>query len=346
MMKKPHTNSLISQLALTTIMVVCLFLYPDKARGEEQQETPVEQEENDKFMNFVDRYHTYLLNRVNKPAIWFDNFFGDPRTDDEDLPKSFVRLRLSSRYTEGEGFEFPVRIRANLKLPRASRKLRLIVVGQSEQEFQKAKNRDDPSNIGDEELKAEGSGVGLRYTLFKTVRSKLHFGGGVNNLSPLEYLGRVAWRRLIHVGKKNIIRLKQTGFWHSEDGYGETSRIDLERVLAHQLTGRLSLHGTYYDNDPDTEKNNGLNWGIETNLFKRITPKTAVSFDLATHGVTRPEREVTDYRIASRIRTNTLRPWLFFEVEPQVTFPLSEITEERQAVGAITVVMEIQFAGT
>jgi hypothetical protein len=34
------------------------------------------------------------------------------------------------------------------------------------------------------------------------------------------------------------------------------------------------------------------------------------------------------------------------EIEPEVTFPLDEITGERHAVGAITILMEIQFAAT
>ncbi len=336
----PANISAIFRSILATIMAVCLILHSEPARGEPQSS----QAETDTFMSFVDKYHSYLLGRVNQPAVWFDNFFGDPRTEDEELPTSFVRLRISARYTEGERFEFPIRLRANLKLPRASRKLRLIIVGENEEEFRTAQSGDDSANITGEDINEERSSIGLRYTFYKTLRAKLHFGGGVGNLVPFEYYGRISWRRLIHIGKKNIIRLKQSGFWNSVDGYGETSRLDLERSLAYEITGRLSLSGTYYDNDPNTETNNGLNWGVETNFFKHITKKTAASFDLGAYGVTRPDIKNTDYRIASRVRTNILRPWLFFEIEPQVTFPLTE-TGKRQAVGAITVMMEIQFAG-
>ena len=133
-----------------------------------------------------------------------------------------------------------------------------------------------------------------------------------------------------------VIRFKQSGFWNSIDGFGESSSLDLERSLAHEITGRLSLSATYYDSDPDSETNNGLNWGIETSFFKHLTTKTAGSFDLGVYGITRPDTETTNYRIASRIRTNILRPWLFFEFEPTVSFYKSE-TGERQAVGAMMV---------
>jgi hypothetical protein len=38
-----------------------------------------------------------------------------------------------------------------------------------------------------------------------------------------------------------------------------------------------------------------------------------------------------------------LRPWLFFEIEPEVNFPL-DIDGKRRAVGAVTFIFEIQFA--
>ncbi|MCK4838367.1 MAG: hypothetical protein KAS94_06155, partial [Desulfobulbaceae bacterium] len=163
--------------------------------------------------------------------------------------------------------------------------------------------------------------------------------------SPFEYYSRISYRRLLHIGGANVIRFKQIGFWDSVNDLGETSRLDLERALAHEITGRLSLIGTYYDYEPNSETNNGLNWGVETSFFKHLTTKTAASFDLGAYGVTRPGTRATRYRIASRIRTNIFRPWLFFEIEPEVTF-LTPETGSRNTVGAIMVMMEIQFAAS
>lgn len=345
MARTPINTGVVSKSIIAIMMAVCLALPASPAMGEEiQPDTQESQAESAASMNFVDKYHAYLQDRVNQPAVWFDNFFGDPETDDDELPTSFVRLRISAQYTEGEGFYLPVRLRANIKLPRASRKLRLIIAGENEEELQSSADRDTTTTVTGEKSTDEKSTVGLRYTLYKTLRAKLHFGGGVSNIVPLEYYGRVSYRRLIHIGRKNIIRLKQSGFWDSVDGYGETSRLDLERAFAHEITGRLSLSGTYYDSDPDTEINRGLNWAVETSFFKHLTTKTAVAFDLGTYGVTRPASEITNYKIAGRIRTNPLRPWLFLEIDPAVTFPRDEITGERHAIGAITVMMEIQFA--
>jgi hypothetical protein len=324
-------------------LAVALNLAAQPSRAEVPPEKRNGPAETRTFMNYVDKYHSYLVGQVNQPAVWFDNFFGDPRTDDAELPTSFVRLRISSRYTEGEGFKFPIRLRANIKLPRASRKLRLVIVGESYAEIQAARASETSADITGEGFDNQKGSVGLRYMLYNTIRSTLNFGGGTSSLSPFEYYGQINYLRLIHIGGENVIRVRQTGFWNSIHGLGETSSVDLERKFAQAITGRLSLSGTYYDAEPGTENNNGLNWALENSLFKQLTAKTAASFDLGVYGVTRPGTKASNYRIGSRLRVNALRPWLFFEIEPEVTFPLPE-TGRRQAVGAIMVMMEIQFA--
>lgn len=297
--------------------------------------------ESGSFMKLMDQYHSYLEGRVNQPAIWFDNFFGEPRAEDDDeLPRSLVRLRVSSNYTEGEGLTFPVRFRVNMKLPRASKKLRLIIVGKNQDELNKGVDKNKLTTA--DPLVEEKSGVGLRYTLYQNIRSRIHFGGGTS-LSPFEYYGSATVKRLVHVGDTDLITLSQTGTWNSIYGLSETTQVDFEMNLRNKTTFRLSVTGIYYDSDPDTEDNNGLNWGGAASFYRLLTEKTATSFDLGVYGLTRPSFEISNYRVAYRVRTNTLRPWLFFEIEPEVTFPLSD-EGDRQAIGAIYIMTEIQFA--
>ena len=283
-----------------------------------------------------DRYHSYLNENINKPLIWFDNFFGDPRLAEEDLPTSFIRWRNAIRFTEGEGVTFPIRIRANIKLPKASKRLRLVVTGENEDDLQAP--RTDPSVTPGLTAQQDNntSNVGLRYTLYKTLREILHLGGGLRLSTPFEYYVRAYYRRFLHIGAKNIITFTETGFWHSDEKLGETTRIDFNRLLSQSLSNRISVFGTY------SEVSEGVEWGVEESLFKKLTPKTAISFDLGMYGDTRPHTEINNYRISSRFRANIFRPWLFFELEPEVTFPLDEFGRW-QTVGAFTFVLEIQF---
>jgi len=283
-----------------------------------------------------DRYHDYLATRINEPVIWFDNFFGDPRTEDKTQPTSFVRLRTAARFTESLGFRFPVRLYANLKLPKASRRLRLVITGENKNEAEIAKT--DSSSVAALNTLQEdkSTNLGLRYMIYDTLRTTLHFGGGMRLQWPLDYYFRIRYERLLHIGSKSIVRLSETGFWQSLDGFGETTRFDFERTLNDTISNRFSMFGTY------SEISEGLEWGVEESVFKQLSPKSAVSLDLGSYGRTDPSTRIINYRIASRYRQNFLRPWLFFEVEPEVTFPL-ELDDTHSTVGAITFYLEVQF---
>lgn len=286
--------------------------------------------------SFLDEYHTYMLGKIKGQTIWFDNFFGDRRIEEDDLPSSFVRLRVVARFTEGEGLTFPIRLRANLELPKVNRRLRLVIFGGNREED---RFRESDDTI-DSSLKSGGekdwTNLGLRYMIYKSLRDRFHFGGGLSLGWPLDYYGRMRYERLLHNGTDNVIRFTETGFWNSLTGFGETSQIDLEKILGEQLTGRFSLIGTY------NEDISGIQWGAEANLFRQLSENSALAFDLGTYGTSEPHMRIENYRIGGRYRRNFLRPWLFFEIEPEVTFPLSDIGK-RETVGAITTVLEIQF---
>ncbi|MBU0481788.1 MAG: hypothetical protein KKG47_11885 [Proteobacteria bacterium] len=319
------------------VILILSFVGAGGVTAKEEEDVDL-REENDALssQSILDRYHSYLREKFHGPVVWFDDFFGDPRLEFEELPASFVRLRVVARYTEGEGFDFPLRLRANVKMPRFTRRFRLIVVGENEDDIAETQ-KDKADNPGlDLQPNDNRTNLGLRYLVYKNLRSRFHFGGGVSLHTPVESYVRMYYRRLAHIGKNNVIKLTETVFWNTRHGFGETSRIDMERVLLEDLTGRVSLFGTY------AEDSNGLDWGGEVNLFRQLTGKSAVAFDFGAYGETRPEKRMTNYRVASRYRRNFYRPWLFFELEPGVNFPL--VAEQgREAVGYLSVVFEIQF---
>ncbi len=345
----PSGTKHLSKLSLLLLFSLSLSIFISEAGCEELLEAEDSDEKPAFYSNWLDKSHSYILNRVNTPATWFDLFFGDPRTLDLEMPSTFVRLRTTVRFIEGEGAKFPVRLRANIKLPRASRKLRLIVTGENEDYVETSGTGTNVSatTITGEDQEDEQSSVGLRYNLYRTIRSYLHFGGGVSNLDPFDYYVRATYRRFLHLCDKDLVRFSQTGFFNSIDNFGETTRIDLERKMSNISTGRISFYGTYSDSSEaifsDYEASYGVEWGVEANLFRQLSAKSALSLDLGVYGETRPTTEITNAIIAQRFRKNIHRPWLFAEVGTEVTFPLTE-DEGRKAIGALSITFEIQFS--
>ncbi|NTV14755.1 MAG: hypothetical protein HGA96_12625 [Desulfobulbaceae bacterium] len=318
------------------LLLLTMLAAADWAQAETEPPAPEETSAEAVICNYLDEYHTYLLGKIKGPTIWFDNFFGDQRAEEDDLPVSFVRFRAVARYTEGEGMTFPMRLRANLNLPKINRRLRLVIFGGNREEdrLRETDNNLDPSLMGAQQ--EERPNLGLRYLIYKTLRDRFDFGGGLSLSSPASYNGRMRYERLIQISPLYITRFTETGFWDSQIGFGETTRLDFEKILAPQTTGRFSLFGTFAEDNP------GLQWGAEINLYRQLSEQSALAFDLGAYGDGVTTGQVTNYRIASRYRRNFLRPWLFFEVEPEMIFPLIE-RGERDAIGIMTTVLEIQF---
>lgn len=301
------------------------------------EESPPTQEESPSsgITGFLDEYHTLMLGEIKGQTLWFDNFFGDRRTEEDDQPTSFVRLRTVARFTEGTGMTFPIRLRANLELPRVNRRLRLVIFGGNREEdrLMEANDTIDPALKNGEEK--DWTNLGLRYMIYRSLRDRFNFGGGLSLGWPLDYYGRMRYERLLHNSKNSSILFSETGFWKSLTGFGETSQIDMEKILNDILTGRLTFFATYSAERP------GLQWGVESSLFRQLSKRSALALDLGVYALNRPSTQIS-YRIAGRYRQNFLRPWLFFEIEPELDFLQSE-NGERDTVGVLTTVLEVQF---
>jgi hypothetical protein len=59
-------------------------------------------------------------------------------------------------------------------------------------------------------------------------------------------------------------------------------------------------------------------------------------------GVNHPEWTIDNYRVGTRYRRNFYRPWLFFEIEPEVTWP-KKVDGHREPLFATTFLIEFQF---
>ncbi|MDX8411891.1 MAG: hypothetical protein R8K46_08520 [Mariprofundaceae bacterium] len=287
--------------------------------------------------SWLDHTHAYLSRKLCEPAVWFDDFFGDERSEQEGRPSSFVRWRNSATWTEGDGLEYRTRFSANVRLPKIERRLRLIISGET---------RDDPTEVLPDdpvdpgfELDPEVSrlNVGLRYDLLERPRYKLSLGSGVRLRFPVDPYARIRFRYTHPMGDVSLLRLIQTGLWRKDDGFSETTQLDLERALSESTLLRWGNSGTY------GEITDGLNWASQVSLLHQFSDKTAISLDVGASGVTEPGFEVSNYRAGMRFRQNFYRKWLFYELEPSASWPKDVLKNGRNASYAMTFALEFQF---
>jgi hypothetical protein len=130
--------------------------------------------------------------------------------------------------------------------------------------------------------------------------------------------------------------------WQAVEHFTDTTQLDFERTITTFSLVRWANNVTY------TEGSNGITWNTGVSFLTQLTPKSAISYDTSMWGVNYPMWTVQNYRVGIKYRKNFYRPWLFFELEPEVTWPRNESQKDYTGQRGISVyaflaTLEIQF---
>ncbi|MBI5576730.1 MAG: hypothetical protein HY896_10270 [Deltaproteobacteria bacterium] len=292
------------------------------------------------FMRTVDERHSSIERSILDRVVRFDNFFGSVKTENVRLPEYLIRWQNSLRFEEGNHVKYRTNVRAGFTLPKINKRLRLVVTGESEAEPAAARLPEDPGNPGFDRTLPNTRIVNteLRYGFFRTPALDIFAGAGVRVKRPFETFARTRLQYTRKLGELTLFRLGETLFWKNTEKLGETTEIDLERQLTPTTLLRWSNAGTL------AQETRGLEWGTELSLLRALTPRSAVTLSGGVFGVTDPDAQVETYRILARYRRNFLRPWLFYELEPEMSWPRQPDGKYRPT-DAFTVRLEIVFQG-
>ncbi len=286
--------------------------------------------------SWLDKTHALVSQKLCEPAMWFDNFFGDERSIEEGRPGTYARWRNEIRWSEEENFQYRTSFNASVKLPKASRKLKLIIAGESKDDPSEILRRDPADIDGAAATTRERTAIGLRYDVREKPKSKFSISAGLRAKLPLQPLARVRYRYSYPLSELALFRITEAVFWKKWEGFGSATRLDIERLLSTPTLARWSTSGTF------SEISSGVDWGTTLSMFYKFNRREAMSLDLGASGVTRPRAIVESYRIGARFRRNFHRPWLFYEFEPEVSWPRND-SGQYESIAAITFRIEIQF---
>jgi len=290
-------------------------------------------DEEDHPASWLDRYHSYLTQRLCQPAAWFDGFFGDDRALEETPVGTFFRLRNELEWDESEDFNARVRLSANISLPGASDRLRLLLTRDEDVrgEFEPY----TPVEAGDDEKQTR---LGLRLNVVDRMWSRLDVDSTVQvNTDSLNPILRGRYRYVEQLTTHTFARFTQIAFWEYEDGFGTTSRADWEWYRTTDTQMRVSGQGTW------SEVSEGVDWRSSITAFRQLNEKTAIRTELGAFGWTEPEWETEELFVNFRYRRTFLRPWLFYELRPEHAWVIDEDSNNRRGDWRFIVTLEVQF---
>ncbi|GGI66933.1 hypothetical protein GCM10007978_00160 [Shewanella hanedai] len=288
----------------------------DKQVGEEEDPCLTQSANDTAFDNAFD----YLNTKFCQPALWFDSFFVDERTQDDARAGTLVRWTNDFSNYQKEGFKYKINLNARFNLPGVNKKVKVIIDSQGEDDpfaFLKGPNNDGERDIG------------LRYDWY--AKDRVSFNIKANFKPKLE----ARWRYAYPISQSTIARLTQK-VYQEKKVTGESTEFDIEHSFDEDFLLRWSAVAQYENRD------NGWEFGSSVNLYHYISSKQALNYIASIYGVDAPYHYVENARIAVTYRQNIAREWLFFEITPEYSWT-KEVDEERLDQVVITFRVEVMF---
>ena len=257
--------------------------------------------------SWYDETQIYINSRFCEPALWFDNFFGNDRVFLEGAAGTYIRWRNDFSYDEEEHFTFNTDISFSIELPVLEDRLRLTFESDEDESL-----RDVAPGSNQESTNT----LGLQLDLAESTRSKFNINV---SLSPRV---RLRYRYTYPVYETVTLRLTQE-LQREKSVHSARTLIDVEKLFKNRLFFRSSSEAKL------SEEFDGVDWLQAFILYQRVNKKTSLSYETSASGITYPLTLATNYRVAVRFRKNFHRRWLFYEVSPELTWPVT-LDEDRQ----------------
>jgi hypothetical protein len=269
----------------------------------------------------ADRLHRRISSGVLKTAETIDAFFHTEQTEIEENQTVF-KVSLGLFFEAEEETRMETRSRLKLVLPGFQDRLHLILTGDPETVDEVLGETIDASPeetlSGDET--GDGAGAALRYFVLDDLKRNLSFSAGVR-IRDTRLVGfpEARYRRLLDLDDEDLaIRFEQRVVWYTDDGWQESSRVDMDVLLKEDYLWRTSLMGVWAEADA------GYDYHLRFKLFHQLWKRAALSYEWDNAFNVCADSQLGEILFKLSYRQSFWRPWLFFELIPQLSFPESE----------------------
>ncbi len=279
---------------------------------------------------WYDETQIFLNSTLCQPVLWFDDFFSNDRVFDDGVPGTYIRLRNDFIYDEENHFEFKMGISASLVLPGFKNRLRLTFSNEDDEDL-----RDIIPGNGED----TANSLGLQLDLFQNLHTKFNVSF---NLKP-----RLRFRYRVEYPVDEHLRLRLTQEVQREKSVvSARTKFDAEHSFLEWLIFRSSTELEL------SEEYDGYDWAQAFVVFQRVNKKASLSYETSIKGISHPRFMDTNYRVAVRYKQNFHRHWLFYEVVPELTWPITLsdnrkiVEKERRSKWQLLFRLEIHFGNS
>lgn len=283
---------------------------PESAVPQTQSGIPQTQV-SDRF-DSMDASRDYLSGKVTSFASYIDRFFGGDRHYQESNPSVF-QMNLTRATGYGGTRKFELEARLNLRLPVTEGRLRLLVETDPEKNI-----IDAPANgaavLPNKVDVPKSVAVATRLATTEEGAWHFHTDAGLKFPIPVRPFARSAGSYSVPLGEWRLIAAESV-YWFNTLGVGETTSLNLERILTAQFLFRSASIATWL------KDRHNLDMRQDLSFYHTLDDRTVLLYQASMFGVSKPGYQVTDSVLLVDYRYRLHQKWLFFEFSPQLHFP-------------------------
>lgn len=271
-------------------------------------------------------------------SAWLDGLFGDQIHYDH-YHATYGTVTVGGLWNDYDGFDPRLRFRARLQLPQWDERISAFAgrvgeddyVSDTEGDFDALPTRQFGT------LEDESVLLGLGYSSPERTGNDFDVGVGVRVDLPLDPYARARYEVVRTFAERYVFNARETVFWQNTEGFGTTTRVNIDRVLSDRFLLRWSNLGKY------TEETLGLEWYTQLTLFQSVGQRTGLAWQAQIEGATDNEVQLTRHAVRLIMRRQLTPEWLILELRGGVGWPRRKLTEEREASAEVGIAIEMQF---
>jgi hypothetical protein len=287
----------------------------------------------------LDRVRRTLAVTACASSAWIDGLFGD-QFHYREYRDTRGSLSVGSLWSEYDGFDPRLRARVRLQLPQWDKRVSAFAgrvgeddyISDTEGEFDAL-----PTRIFGG-LEDESVLVGLGYSSPERTGNDFDAGVGVRVDLPLDPYARARYELVRTFAKHYVFRARETVFWQNSEGFGSTTRFNIDRAISDRFLLRWNNLGKF------TEETDGLEWFSEITLFQKLNDRTGIAWQNHVGGTTDAPVPLARYGVRAIMRRQMTPDWLFVELRLGVSWPKVKLWEKRERSIEGGFAFEMQFS--
>ncbi|MEP4890217.1 MAG: hypothetical protein ABJV04_09350 [Aliiglaciecola sp.] len=258
---------------------------------------------------WLDSMHKNISESVLDTAQWFDNFFANENLQEDQKALGEVRLRLGIEPRSRSLEEFEARLKVRVKLPNLKNRVDLILTDFDEDQDDKI------GSSGNSQFNREDSiNLALRYKVSPDSGLSHRIGFG----RRFQYYAKSRYRDALSLSNSLEMRYDASIYYYNRDKFGTSLSLTFDYDYSKHLLLRYHNRFEYRD------RSNDWLWQHSWQGFKQINDTSAVIYGYYIEGITQPNYRLEEHLVSVKLRKQTKRNWLFYEVEPFILWRRNE----------------------